>query len=345
MLRLILAVLFALAGIALLVGGGPRQTRTGETASARPIGVGLLLLSVAFLAWSAVYRLDTGEAAAIKHFSGAVENDPVTSPGFHTKAPWDAVAKFDVRNQNLTFVGTGGDAKFDTDGITDRRITAQTKDNATAYIEMSMQYSMDPAQVVAIYRKYKTQENLQSRRLLPAMRGAVQLAPTRFATATLRQSRPQLTTEMIADVEAALKADGIKVDSIDLRNISFDGNVENSLNEVQAAAARASKASQDLETARIEAEKVRVDAQAQSDADQITRCGATSTTVKTTDASGRTVDAIHVTPVPANKCQNRLNPNVLTSKYIDMLREAAQKGNTVYVIPPGQSSLLQLPAK
>jgi hypothetical protein len=61
--------------------------------------------------------------------------------------------------------------------------------------------------------------------------------------------------------------------------------------------------------------------------------------------NGQKVQETLVTPVPASKCQNRLNEEVLTSKYIDMLKEAGANGNTVYVVPQNSSNLLQLPAK
>jgi hypothetical protein len=79
------------------------------------------------------------------------------------------------------------------------------------------------------------------------------------------------------------------------------------------AKAKSNAALEDLNTARINAEKVRVDAQAQSDADQIARCGATSTQVERT-VNGQKVQETQVTPVPASKCQNRLNEQVLTRK-------------------------------
>jgi hypothetical protein len=88
-------------------------------------------------------------------------------------------------------------------------------------------------------------------------------------------------------------------------------------------AAKSNAALEDLNTARIDAEKVRVDAQAQSDADQIARCGATSAQVERV-VNGQKVQETRVTPVPADKCQNRLNEQVLTSKYIDMLRGRGQ---------------------
>ena len=51
--------------------------------------------------------------------------------------------------------------------------------------------------------------------------------------------------------------------------------------------------------------------------------------------------AVKVVPVTSDKCQNRLNEQVLTSKYIDMLRE---HGDSLIVIPQGTQNLLQLPS-
>ena len=43
----------------------------------------------------------------------------------------------------------------------------------------------------------------------------------------------------------------------------------------------------------------------------------------------------------SDKCQNRLNEQVLMSKYIDMLKE---HGDSLIVVPQGTQNLLQLPA-
>ena len=56
--------------------------------------------------------------------------------------------------------------------------------------------------------------------------------------------------------------------------------------------------------------------------------------------NGKDVKAVKVVPVPSEKCQNRLNEQVLMSKYIDMLKE---HGDSLIVVPQGTSNLLQLP--
>src|SRR5919112_2585670 len=85
---------------------------------------------------------------------------------------------------------------------------------------------------------------------------------------------------MKSDIEQNLAQAGVRVENIDLRAIIFTADVEANLNQVQVARAKSNAALEDLSTAYIDAEKVRVDAQARSDADQIARCGATSAHVK-----------------------------------------------------------------
>jgi hypothetical protein len=360
--KLVVAVLLLLAALAVLLKGtvgvrgrsakAGRHGDAGEPVDANPAGravsirwaaVPLTLLAAAFLVWASTYRLDTGEAAVLKPLSGAV-HDSEAAAGFHTKAPWVQAVKFDVRNQVISFFGTTGGPKFEEGQITDQRITGQTSDNSTAYIDATITYSVDPDKVLTVYNDYRTQENLQSRKILPGVRSASQNGPTLFPTATLRQSRGKLAAQMKSDIEQNLAQAGVRVETIDLRAINFTADVEANLNQVQVARAKSNAALEDLNTARIDAEKVRVDAQAQSDADQIARCGATSAQVERV-VNGQKVQETRVTPVPADKCQNRLNEQVLTSKYIDMLREAGAKGNTVYVVPQGANNLLQLPAK
>ncbi len=45
--------------------------------------------------------------------------------------------------------------------------------------------------------------------------------------------------------------------------------------------------------------------------------------------------------MPSEKCQNRLNEQVLMSKYIDMLKEHT---GSLIVVPQGTANLLQLPS-
>ncbi|WP_409483812.1 prohibitin family protein [Arsenicicoccus dermatophilus] len=293
-------------------------------------GLGVLTL---FL--STLYTQDVGEAIVMRTPGGTVAGVD-TTPGFSMKAPWNDIVKYDVRNQVITMAGEQGA----TDGPA---INAQTSDNATAAVDITVRYSIVPAKVGDIYSAYRTQEGLVSRALDVDVRSIVRDVPVHYTAGELRQKRAQVSTDIAKELQSRWERLGVTVDSVDLRDIRYPQEIEQSLAAVQTARSRVESARAELESSKINAEKVKTEAQAQSDSDQIIRCGAMSTTVKEMIA-GKEVASVKVVPVPPAQCQNRLNEQVLTSKYIDMLKEAAAKGNTMYVVPPSQSALLQLPA-
>jgi regulator of protease activity HflC (stomatin/prohibitin superfamily) len=323
--------------IALAVGG-----LSGSKSTMRPwaflvAGVAVVLVVVT-LGFSAIYRQDVGTASVLRSPGGQVIGVN-TSPGFSLKAPWNDYVRIDTRNQTLTMRGDGTGR-----GADGPAIVAQTSDNASATIELTVRYSIDPASVGEIYAAYRTQANLVERALKPAIMAVVRDVPPAYSAASLRQLRAKVTDDIVTHLQARWDSLGVRVESVDLQSIKYPDNVEESLSAIQTSAAKVAQAEQELQAARIEAEKVKTEAQAQSDADQIVRCGATSALIDTTDISGRKIQITQVTPIPIDQCQNRLNEQVLTSKYIDMLKLAASSGSSIYVVPPGATNLLNLPA-
>ena len=164
-------------------------------------------------------------------------------------------------------------------------------------------------------------------------------APTTFTAATVRQSRSELALRITEGLEKRLGQVGVTVEKVDPRAITLDANVQANYDKVQSSLANAEAAKADLQTALARAEITKTEAQATSDADQIIRCGATTTQVKEV-INGKEVSAVKVVPVPSERCQNRLNEQVLMSKYIDMLKEHS---DSLVVVPQGTQNLLQLP--
>lgn len=310
---------------------------TGRTARAVVGGAayGLIGLGLLVSALSTIYSQDVGEAKVILTPGGTIHGTD-TTPGFSVKAPWNRVVTFNTRNQIITMAGSGS-----SDGPA---ITAQTSDNATGSIDVTVRYSIKPTEVANIYRQYQSQDGLVERALDVDVRSIVRDVPVRYAASELRQQRGQVAADIQDAISRRWERLGVVVEQVDLRDIRYPQEIETSLSAIQTARSKVESARAELETAKIEAEKVKTDAQAQSDADQIIRCGATSTTVKEI-VSGKEVNSIKVVPVPSANCQNRLNEQVLTAKYIAMLEKAAAGGNAIYVLPQnGATSLIQLPA-
>lgn len=341
MIGFILAILLVLVGIGLMV------IRPGGIH--RLIGLVPIALGVVFLFFSMTYTVDQGQAALVTGVGGApVSDQAVTDPGIHVKAPWQNTVEFNVRNQLVQFVGDGSEKDVNGDGKADKvngaKITAASRDNAQVYYDLAFGYSIDPTYLAKIYYDFKDQQGLEVKTLITGARSAAQKGPTTFPVAIIQQSRTQLQSTIGDDLKARLGAYGVTIEYVDVRNMDFDQVVKDKLALVPAAASEAEAARTQLDTARQQAERVKIEAKAQSDADQILRCGAT-TAVEKREVNGKQEDVTVVTGVPNEQCQNRLNEQVLTSKYIEMLRDAAAKGNTIYVIPPGTNNLLQLPAQ
>jgi regulator of protease activity HflC (stomatin/prohibitin superfamily) len=334
MIRLVLAAVLAIAGIVALTRGTIR-TAGGKPVNLRLIGASGIIVGAIVLASASTYRLDSGEAAVFKTFGTVTGSD--ASPGIGLKAPWQSLVKFDVRNQTITLAGNGN-----AEGEDGAQVQTVTSDNATVTYDTTIRYSLNPDMLEQVVRQYPDQESFIARAVLPGVSAVTRDAPTTFTAATVRQSRGPLSQRVKDGLETRLGAVGVTVEQVDPQRITLDGGVQANYDKVQSSLANAEAAKADLQTALANAEITKTDAQAQSDADQIIRCGAKSTPVDEV-INGKSVRGTKVTPVPNGQCQNRLNEQVLTSKYIEMLRDAADKGNTMYVLPQGSSNLLQLP--
>jgi hypothetical protein len=319
MFALVLAIVLAAAGFVLLrLKDHPKKL---SRYAAIPFGLALFLVASA-----SYYRLDAGEAAVTKTF-GTVGDEAISATGIHLKAPWQDLIRFDIRNQTIALDEGGG------------RISTVTSDNATVAYDVTIRYSLNPGKLSEIVRQYPDQESFISRAVLPGVSSVTRDAPTTFTAATVRQSRAQLALRITEGLEKRLGEVGVTVEQVDPRAITLDQSVQANYDKVQSSLANAEAAKADLQTALAKAEITKTEAQATSDADQIIRCGATSTQVNEV-INGKDVKAVKVVPVPSEKCQNRLNEQVLMSKYIDMLKE---HGDSLIVVPQGTSNLLQLP--
>ncbi|MBC9821337.1 prohibitin family protein [Terrabacter sp. MAHUQ-38] len=320
MFALVLSVLLVVAGLVLLrLKDHPKKLSRWAVV---PFGIAVVLV-----AGASYFRLDAGEAAVTKTF-GTVGDEAISATGIHLKAPWQDLITFDIRNQTISFDEDGG------------RVSTVTSDNATVAYDVTIRYSLNPGKLPEIIRQYPDQDTFIARAVLPGVSSVTRDAPTTFTAATVRQSRALLAQRITEGLEKRLGEVGVTVEQVDPRAITLDQNVQANYDKVQSSLANAEAAKADLQTALAKAEITKTEAQATSDADQIIRCGATSTQVKEV-INGKEVTAVKVVPVTSDKCQNRLNEQVLMSKYIDMLRE---HGDSLIVVPQGTENLLQLPA-
>lgn len=301
------------------------------TLDLRPFAVIPILLALGALALTTSYKVGTGEAV-IKVSPGGAYLATVDATGYHMKAPWTGAETWDLRNNRVEFNG-GKDADSDT-------IRTATSDPVDTSFDMTVTYDLQPSGLRNAYQQYRNQDRLEAEQIVPAFSSKAKDAPTKYPATRIRASRPELSQAIRSDLTTRLASFGVNVSNVDLQTINLPRNVVDNMNKVQAAAAAAEAKRSELAVANIDAEKTRVAAKGDADADQITRCGAT-TEVKTEQVNGKDTQVTRVIPNPT--CDpNRLNNAVLAARYIDMLSKRG--GDTTMVLPDNVTPLLNLGA-
>ena len=107
------------------------------------------------------------------------------------------------------------------------------------------------------------------------MRDAVRDAASGYEAFSIKENRSKVATDVEKILSERWEKYGINVEGVDLGNIDLDKATEAAIQKVNVSRQRVETARNELDASRISAEKTKVDAQAQADADQIVRCGAT----------------------------------------------------------------------
>lgn len=340
---LITGLIVVLIGTALLVLGRRDQVTDSDGVSysvrwMRPTGLGVMILGFLFTLPGFVYTQDPGEVVLKRGATGDILGVD-TSAGIGFKAPWTRLVGFDVRNQKIEmFSNAGGE------GEQGAAINAPLENGSNVSVSITTLYSVDPTEeaITEIYRRYRTQDNFLNLKLRPDVRDEVRRATAQFNAFEVKQNRAAIADDVTQELAESWDELGVTVDDVNLGDLGLDQETEDALKRVNERQAEAEASRADLERAQIDAEKTKTEALAEQAADQIVRCGATVTT-ETRVVAGQETEVQVVTPVPVERCQNLLNEQVLTARYIQALERMAEKGNLI-VLPQGAdvSSLLNV---
>lgn len=325
-----LIVLVAIA-LGLIIGGKRFQKTAGDDYPLAPkvvtwAGYIVGVIAISIIGLSSFYTQDPGEAVVVKSFTGSIVTSTANA-GMHLKAPWDSTESFDVRNQRLEmFSNAGGE------GADGAALNVPLKGGANASVSITVIYSINPSSVEQIYTDFQNQEGLRNNALKAKMRDIVRNETAKLEPLQVKENRAALGTSIFEALQKEWDRYGIMVDQVNLGDISLDASTEEAIAKVINAQQEVEQARANLAKAKITAEVTKTEAKAQADADQIMRCGAQTVEVKVVDpVTGKETTEMQVTPIPMDQCQNRLNEQVLTNKYIDALKEIASKQGNVII--------------
>lgn len=213
----------------------------------------LPLLALNFLQGCGIEVVDEGYRG-IYFFNGAVKGEPL-EPGLHFYNPiFASIDEFEVRERK-----------------TDGKTMAFTADTQSVSIEYAVTYYPDLKSVNVIYKQFGWD---WERKLIPnAVLGSVKDVIGQYTADNLVSKREKATRDAEAEIIRTLADRNIKVTRLDITNLDFDDQyekaVEAKVTAVQYAITEKNKteqikeqAKQTIESARAEAESMKIKTQA-----------------------------------------------------------------------------------
>lgn len=205
--------------------------------------VGLIISTVV----GSFYSIDERDRGVILR-NGAVIG--IAEPGLHWKRPFtDSVTTISVEFKSTRYDG----------------LDAYSKDNQPARLRASVNWHVDPARVTEVYSSAGTAEALAARTIDRYLPQAVENTFAQYSAVTAVQKRPQL----VIDVGKSLRSDvtgPIVIDSVQIENIDFSKEYEDSIANRMKAEVAVETRRQDLEKEKVDAQIVVTKAQAAANA-------------------------------------------------------------------------------
>jgi len=212
----------------------------------------------------------------------------------------------------------------------DDSVTARTLDGQEIFVDASVIFHIDPAQIIRLHIAWQGRYSHDLVR--PLARGVIRDAVSQFAVEQVYSSkRMKLTKEIEETMSQKLLVNGLILDDFILRNITFSKEYAASIEQKQIAEQRAREAAFVVEQKAQEAEQARKVASGQADAYVIKAKGAAEARLIQAKAEAEALDKI--------AAALRNNPDLLTYQYINKLAP----GIKVMLVPNSSPYLLPLP--
>lgn len=226
-----------------------------------PIKTTLSSLIVAIGLYSSIYTVNEGHIGIVKRFSEAKEQ---VNPGLHFKVPFvDSVEEIEVRTRK-----------------NEEKMASSTKEQMPVTISVSVNWTVDKAAALELFRQYGGLKQFENRILDPRFRSATKDVIPQFDAEKLIQDRATAIQAIEANLIEEMKDFPVTVDNIQIENIKLPSkyltSIETKQTEKNLAAAEEHKlarqnleAQRDVNTAKAKADGIKLIAIAEAESIKI----------------------------------------------------------------------------
>ncbi len=207
-------------------------------------------------------------------------------------------------------------------------IAARTSDGQEIYVDASVIFQIDPAQVVNVHIRW--QDRYTNELVRAQARGIIRDAVSQYGVEEVYSTHRLDMTKQVSDQMATkFTENGLQLVDFVLRNITFSPEYAASIEQKQIAEQTAQQAKFIVEQKRQEAEQARQVAQGRADAAVIDAKGVAEARIIEAEAEAKALEVISAII--------RDNPDMLTYQYITKLSPTIQTmllpSNSPFIFP------------
>jgi len=233
------------------------------------IGLTILLVIVISFASAFWVVVDAGETG-VRSFFGKVRDNEFHS-GFHLKNPLERVTKMNTRTQEYTMsVAQGEGERYGADAI-----TALTKEGLSVDLDITVLYRLIEEKASDVYRDVGL---LYDETIIrPSIRSVIREVIAEYDAKEIYSEKRQEAAQRISEVLVGkLEPRGIELEDVLLRHVQLPPDLAQSIQQKLQAEQEAQRYDFILQTEQKEAERKRIEAEGQRDAQAIINQSLTS---------------------------------------------------------------------
>lgn len=251
---------------------------------------------------SCVYAQDVGEVCILRNWGGQLAGTTETA-GFHVKAPWQSVIRYDIRN-NIVNLYRNSEYEYDNGTATGAEVTVYDKSGAQANVDVQVIYSLEADAAIDLYTDYQRQENFVQIVAVNNVRDAARNCSGKFTTLQLLNSREEYAKAIYDKLAPEWEELGLHVTEVNVQDIRYSSEIVKAYNDAQKTEISKQNAVNEQEAEKVKIETQILKAQGEAEANEIR--------------------------------SKSLTPEILQQEYI----EALKNGQTIYVVPEGGSTIV-----
>ena len=276
--------------------------------------------------------VDAGEVGVEVRF-GEVKS--VRAEGWHFVNPFSDVVYYPIRLVESTYTDTVDEGeKAGADAI-----QAFSRENAAVFVDLTVLWSVDPAMADVVYRTVKDQ--YRETLVRPITRSATRDCVAKFDFDVARTTARGEVSQCIVDrMEEQLASKGIIVESIQLRNMTADATLQQSIEQKLQAANAVKEAEFRRDQAEVDKQRRIIEAEAEKEAAIIDAEGKAQSEIIAAEANAQKIEIESEAQAEANiLIDASLNPPILSLLQVEALAEG---GNLVLIEGSGVTPLLNV---